>query len=190
MDTKINTRLIGICGPAGSGKSTAAYFFVKQGWTHMKMAQPLKGMLAHLLTLVGYTPFDREDMLEGGLKEAHIPNLGTTPRHLMQTLGTEWGRDCHGEDFWVNIAEAHIRNLSAIDRVNIVIDDIRFENEASMIRRLGGSVLHISRSKLPHMGHRDHISEAPLKYGAGDMIINNNSTVGNLYETLGVITGH
>ncbi len=45
-----------------------------------------------------------EDKIEGSLKAKPCSLLaGKTPRHAMQTLGTEWGRNCIGDGFWINL---------------------------------------------------------------------------------------
>lgn len=143
------TGLLGITGPAGSGKSTAAQVLVGAGWARVRMAGPLKAMLR----AIGLT--DRH--LDGDLKELPCDLLqGRTPRHAMQTLGSEWGRALIGPDLWIDLARREIVQTMALG-VSVVVDDVRFENEAAMIRALGGMVLGLSR---PGTGGGDHVSEA------------------------------
>jgi hypothetical protein len=132
------TRIIALTGYAGSGKSTVARHLVEaHGFTLVKFAGPLKGMMRAL----GLG--DRE--IEGDLKEQPHPLLcGKTPRHAMQTLGTEWGRTCIGPDFWVNAAMENVH--AVLDQGgSVVIDDCRFYNEGEAVRALGGEVIHIRR---------------------------------------------
>ena len=85
--------LLGIHGKAGSGKSTAAQVLIDGGFKRVKFADPLKNMLR----AIGLT----DQHIEGDLKEVPCDMLlGQTPRHAMQTLGTEWGRGCIGGEFW------------------------------------------------------------------------------------------
>ena len=82
----MSTLLIGLAGAARSGKSTAAAELAAQhGFIHYAFAQPLKAMLAEGLNLSAA-------QLEGAEKEAPLPWLGKSPRELLQTLGSEWGR--------------------------------------------------------------------------------------------------
>jgi hypothetical protein len=136
--------IIGICGRAGSGKSTAAEHLIRRhGFERVKFAGPLKAMTAALLEQMGAG--EPMEFIEGVFKETPIPALGDkTTRHVMQTLGTEWGRDVMGEDFWVNLARARIQSLIEDGHNRIVIDDVRFENEAQMIRDLGGNVVALT----------------------------------------------
>jgi len=126
-------RIVGITGAAGSGKSTAAKELIRLGWVNVKMAGPLKDMMRD----IGLT----YDHIEGALKEVPCDMLaGRTPRYAMQTIGTEWGRDIMGKDFWVGIAESRVRERLEWG-LDVVIDDIRFQNEADMVRRMGGTVV-------------------------------------------------
>ena len=58
-------------------------------------------MLEALLTECG---LDYAHCFEPGLKEQPIPGLQRSYRELAQTLGTEWGRQLQGEDFWLRCA--------------------------------------------------------------------------------------
>ena len=140
--------LVGITGRAGSGKSTAAQVLIDAGWVRIKFADPLKDMLR----AIGLD--DRH--IEGHLKEVPCDLLvGQTPRWAMQTLGTAWGRQCIAQDFWVRLARRRIA-LAMAAGLNVVVDDVRFENEAQVIRELGGMVLGLSRGD----GAGLHVSEA------------------------------
>lgn len=158
--------IIGFSGTAGAGKSTAARILIdNHGFRLVKFAGPLKAMLRAILP-----GDDVNEWIEGALKETVHPVLGCTPRHAMQTLGTEWGRYCIGSDLWVNLAREDI--LSGGD---VVIDDVRFENEAQMLRGLGGKVIEIRPKVITHrMGH---VSEIPP---SRDATIYNDSTVQSL----------
>lgn len=125
--------IIALSGPAGSGKSTVSDFLATQyGYTRSKFAKPLKDMCR----AIGMT----EAMIEGDQKETPVRWLcGKTPRHAMQTLGTEWGRDSLGEDFWVGLWER-----SVLGRPLTVVDDCRFANEAAAVRRMGGRVIRLT----------------------------------------------
>lgn len=131
--------LIALTGPAGAGKSTAAAWLARhRGYARVSFAAPLKAMLE----AIGIDPaaLDR-----GPAKAAPHPLLcGATPRRAMQTLGTEWGRHLIHPDLWVRLAEAPV--CAALDHGGrVVIDDLRFPNEAAMIRRHGGTIIRIER---------------------------------------------
>jgi len=134
-------RIIGFSGRAGAGKSTAARRLVEaHGFVRRPFAGPLKDMLRALLRAQGASEPYVAEALDGARKEAPSAFLaGCTPRQAMQTLGTEWGRALSA-DFWL---EAWRNTLPAEAR--IVVDDVRFANEAAAIAELGGEVWRIER---------------------------------------------
>jgi hypothetical protein len=112
-------------------------------------------------------------------KEAIIPELGVSARHMLQTLGTEWGRACIHPDFWVMIARTKAQRILADGR-SVVIDDVRFPNEAAMIRDLGGELWRIDRPGITY--NCDHSSEGGLEDITPDRVIVNDGTIAQLME--------
>lgn len=145
--------LIGLAGRKGAGKDTAAAALSRRGFSVRRFADPLKGMLRTLFEYQGYGDCTIDAMIEGALKEQPIPSLnGRSPRHAMQTLGTEWGRGQIGGDLWV---ETLIGDVGPSARV--VVPDVRFPNELAAIREAGGVVIWIERPGLK--GADAHASE-------------------------------
>lgn len=163
--------LIGLSGLAGSGKSEVAAILVNEfGFTRVKFADPLKNMLRTLMRDMGYCEDDIERHVEGDLKEAIIPEIGVTMRHLMVTLGTEWGRDAVHPDLWTRLWAA-----SADNHTDVVVDDVRFVNEVDLIRERGGVVWRVER---PGLVAGDHVSEQlAVQWNA---TIENTGTLGDL----------
>lgn len=124
--------LIGISGPAGAGKTTMANHLAKaHGFVRISLADPIRDMVRVLVP-------DLRDLP----KERNTPLLNDhSPRYAMQTLGTEWGREIMGEDFWCQVWRERYANLGPH---RCVVDDVRYENEAAMIRGLGGRVIGIT----------------------------------------------
>lgn len=138
----MNTRLpiIGIAGYAGSGKSSVAEILIRDHkFERIKFADGLKDMLRALGMSDGW--------IEGDLKETACPTLlGHTPRYAMQTLGTEWGRKCIGEDFWVRYWTQRVRGRQATSMARgIVVDDVRYLNELDAVAGLGGRLWWVER---------------------------------------------
>ncbi len=156
--------LIALTSPAaGSGKSTVADYLVeKHGFVRFKFADVLKNMLRAMMRDIGYGPEETELYIEGPRKPFVIPELGVPMRHLMQTLGTEWGRDCIRQDLWVHLA-VHRMKVMLDAGYRVVIDDMRFLNENARVRELGGICVRVLRSGLVvDTGHRsegelDHV---------------------------------
>ena len=126
--------LIGLSGPLGAGKSLAAKLLsVHYGLPIVPLAAPLKAMLETLgvppANLYGTPAQKAEPLAMLGGKSA---------REAMQTLGTEWGRQCVDEGLWRRawLAKAGTRAIA---------DDVRFWDEAEMIQARGGIVIRIVR---------------------------------------------
>lgn len=133
-------RIIALAGPIGAGKSTAAsHLEDRHGFARLRFAAPLKSMMRAFYASAGLSPGEIEARIEGELKEAPDPVLlGRSPRHAMQTLGTEWGRDLIAADLWTNAW-----SCAAARHRLVVAEDCRFANEAAAVRALGGIVIGI-----------------------------------------------
>jgi hypothetical protein len=163
--------LIGLTGLAGSGKSVIANVLTSDfNFTRVKFAGPLKDMLRVMLFGMGFCNDDIKRMLEGDLKEVVIPELGVTPRHLMVTLGTEWGRDAVRPDLWTVLWAAQADRYA-----DVVVDDVRFPNEVDLIRARGGKVWRIDRPGLVSSGHISESLEV-----TPDITIKNTGTLADL----------
>ena len=170
--------VIGLCGLAGSGKSTAARYLVEHhGFVRRPFAALFKGMLRTLLQAQGVSTDVVERMVDGDLKEVPTPYLGgATPRRAMQTLGTEWGRAL-SPNLWIKTWAASLIGLDYV-----VADDVRFENEATAVRGLGGYVLRIERAGAGSASGAAHASEVqPIP---ATLSIRNNGSVTDLERTV------
>ena len=170
--------LIGLTGRARSGKSTAAEHLVGTYLLeHYAFADPLRDGLMAIFNL---DPTD----FEGDRKEQPLAWLEHSPRQLMQSMGTEWARNTVHPDVWVKLAEQNLdymtKALGAV--LGFVVSDVRFENEAHLIRRRGGTVIHIGRNAAQAVN--PHISEAGVTVRQNDLILRNNGTVDEFLRSL------
>lgn len=174
--------IIGLCGLAGSGKTTIANHLVEHhGFVRLPFAGPLKAMAAAF----GLGP--RE--MGGDLKEVPSDLLcGKTPRQFMQLLGTEFGRDLIGQDVWVRAWERALGEVATDGflPLRIVADDLRFENEAAAIRSRGGVVVHLIRHGAGSATGGAHSSERPERLG-GVMVANDRSPAAVAAEVLAIV---
>jgi hypothetical protein len=188
----MSVKIIGLTGFAGSGKSAIADRLVKRhGFQRIKFADPLKTMLRGLLASVGTSDVETRRMIEGDLKQVPLDVLGgRTPRYVMQTLGTEWGRDLIDPDLWVTLFKRRLEFTRRIDllahpldlpdrvHTKIVVDDVRFVNEAKVIQANGGEVWRVIRDAAPSAG--DHQSEIEQLSIVPTRTVRNNGTFDDL----------
>lgn len=173
--------LIALYSPAaGMGKSLVAdHLVAAHGFRALKFAGPLKNMIRSLLEDAGVPHGLIEGYVEGALKQDEIPQLGVTCRHLMQTLGTEWGRQNVREDLWVYLTERAVERAHNMG-YDVVIDDLRFPNELGMVRRMGGLAVRVERGS--HIVSNGHVSEAQLDSEEMLTLLNVGNSKGHLYQ--------
>lgn len=164
-------QVIGILGVAGSGKTLVSRHLTEaHGYTRLRFAEPIKRMLRAL----GLT----EEQVDGDQKMVPLPQFGgATPRAMMQTLGTEWGRRQVHQNIWVNTMRVEAERCAA----PIVIDDVRFPDEAKLVQELGGTLWRIYR---PGLNTHDHASERAQRTITEDVLITNATTISALIQSV------
>lgn len=111
---------IGLSGRAGCGKSTIADYLIQHyGFRRYAFATKLKEICNEMFPEILALP-----------KVKH--------RWLLQKVGTDWFRSVDS-DVWVKYL---IRNVSG---ENIIVDDMRFKNEADALREAGFLVVRVER---------------------------------------------
>lgn len=167
--------IIGLYSPAPqSGKSTVARQLALQHDYELRpFAQPLRDMLTPLLATLGMSKHQIAYHLHQD-KSAIIPELDCNARHLLRTIGTEWGRQLVCNDLWIKAWTASVQG-----RPRVVADDVRFLNEAHAIKLMGGQVWKIWRPGLQDTS--GHPSEGGLDtWGGFDRLIVNDGDLAQL----------
>jgi hypothetical protein len=156
-------KIIGLTGRAGSGKSFVGDILCTEHcYTRVKFAGALKAMTRALLHHARVPDSEHYAYLEGDKKETPSAALaGQTPRYVMQTLGEEWGRRLIHPDLWAMIALQEI-NWHLDRQMIVVVDDVRYDNEAQMILANGGEIWKIIRifNDLPY-SHKSEQGVSP-----------------------------
>lgn len=175
-------RVLALAGRAGSGKSTVAEHLISEhGYVRVKFAGPLKNMLRAVYKYNGVTGDEVERRLEGDLKEVPDAALGgRSPRHAMQALGGEWGREMMHSDLWVSMWEAQVQQV-LVAGFNVIVDDLRYANEAAAVHKFGGTVLGLTgRDPVTALlGHSSEVMDLPM-----DVEVTNTGTVGELKKNV------
>lgn len=131
--------IIGMTGLAGAGKDTVAKYLADYyGFTVVSFAYPLYQAISAV------TGLTIEDLHDREIKEKPLKSLGKSPRELLQSLGTDWGRNMIHKNMWVAVAMERISRLTEEGK-HVVVTDVRFDNEAVALRLAGGLIWRVSR---------------------------------------------
>lgn len=184
-------KILGLHGDAGSGKDTLANLLVESSseeWVQYSFANPIRQMVNIGLGIsmeVMQDPIKKNDPEFG--------YMGKSARYILQTLGTEWGRNLVSDSIWINEFKRRAKLITEntdCSSLGIVVTDCRFENEANAIRELGGHVVHIIRPNNPYTrsvnqgGVTKHASEAGLPSHLIDFTIINDTIPNEMLNKL------
>lgn len=213
--------IVGLLGLAGSGKDTVADLLVQEhGFAKLAFADPLKRICREV--------FDFSDeQLWGPSEKRNAPDPryprkvygsdkvveNLTPRYALQTLGTEWGRDCYAP-IWMELGLRTAKRIlehgearysarkglyyvegrlypadQADEPMGVAISDVRFRNEVDGVRAAGGKVIKIVRPGAGLGGgaglHPSEVEQASIPDDAFDAILHNDGTLEDLATKVG-----
>lgn len=144
--------IIGITGKKQSGKSTLSKC-IKQNYLNfieLNFADPLKNSIKEIFNL-------SEDQINGDLKEINDTKYNFTPRELMQWMGTDVFRNTFHTQFpnsppvWISNMEYRLKKL--YPKNNIIVSDVRFNNEANLIKMYGGYIIKVTSNDNIYSNH-------------------------------------
>ena len=177
--------LIGLSGPAGSGKSTVADILFGTRAVHLQIsiAAPMKGLCRDLF---GWS----NELLYGPSELRGTPDPrgrrgpdGTilTPRHALQQIG-DLGKRLY-PNIWIDHAWERAHRANRADGSRTVIPDVRFTEEAAAIKAALGVIWFVSRVRTG-TDEALHISEQGFhdiaRFGLIDTTIRNNGSLVDL----------
>lgn len=150
--------IIGIAGKSGSGKSFAANF-IKETFQDLNLevvsfAEPLKQFVSLL------------QLSDRGKHEPFSLYPDMNVREALQKIGTEAMRNNFKEDIWIRALENRTTGK------NIIIDDVRFQNEVKWIHDNGGLVIKIKRDDYGVLSSIDYHESEQQRIYVDDIIEN------------------
>ena len=160
MERLIDNVVIGISGPAGSGKDTAANA-IALAMSHKPINMKFAGTIKAFYTLCTGENFG---LVEANRELYDKPCPGYpdwTRREWLQLVGTEGLRSLDPKFHIRAFHRQLLAQLKVIDRVTrhnpqprmVVVTDVRFQNEADYIREIGGVVIGIKGRNPQTMSH-------------------------------------
>lgn len=178
--------LIGLIGNAGSGKDTMADYLVKNyGFEKLSFGKILKDVVSIIFN------WNRK-LLEGDNLESRIfretediwwseqLKFKVTPRKILQKIGTELFRNNFNDNIWILSLIRKI-NDKINSKKNIIITDIRFNNEYEYLKNLNFLFVKISNNNIKNLNHSSESYINDFKY---DYLIENNSSLKNYYNLI------
>lgn len=169
---------IGIVGVKGAGKSTiAARLIDAHHFKEVAIAAPMKEMLAVGLGIP-------RELLYGSQAQKEAPwRYGKSPRQLLQSLGTEWGREMVSDRLWLDLALE--RTIPAYEAehgpTRWVISDVRFLNEAAVLREHGFTIWRVEREGCIGDGHASEREQTRI---LADDYLENSDTLDALHARI------
>jgi len=124
------------------------------------------------------------DIVDISINELTPEKKGQKYPILLQSLG-DYFRNWIGKDFFVNIVSNKIFKQNG----NVFISDVRYENEAEMLKSLGFTLVHIVRHGREIDRNQNHSSETELKDYRFDYEIVNDGSLEELYRKLDFLVG-
>ena len=168
MELRHSQMLLGITGKAGSGKDTLADALIrKHGGVKVAFSDTLKAACKVLFQLSESQLYNRAE------KERIDERWGRSPRQLMQFVGTDLLRNQLDKEIFIKSMRARVQKLLELHPF-VVVADCRFENEAALVRDMGGTVIHLHRVSAPSVNA--HVSEQQLPKSRLDISLHNDSS--------------
>ena len=205
MNPDNRLHIIGLCGLSGSGKDTvadllvthcgfekiafadllrqevaAAYGIDVRHLTHRETKEhPLSCLALRRCSALGFVA--RMVIWHEARGETLDLDAPRSPRQIMRWWGTEYRRG-QRDNYWVDATAHHLQMMIRQDGARrIVVTDVRFADEAALLRGLGGSLWQVLRGDAQGVPG-EHASETAGSEFGPEVILNNCHTVGHLQE--------
>lgn len=182
--------IIGFCGKAGAGKSEITQYLCHKYFTHpASFADPLRLLLMPVLALVFRGDEDKVNYYLQQGKDKEIGVFRCTVRTLMCDFGTSMRQ--HNENVFVDLMRKKISMIQEVYRermaseditVPIIIDDVRYDNEAAMIKQQGGTIIKIERREEDLRKVPAHSSENGIDVSYIDLSVTNDGSLLSLHS--------
>ena len=206
-------KLVAFSGKAAAGKTTAAlHAIVTHGGIKVALGDAVKEEVEEFITSMGLhvehrhlygSQSDREERLVVSVAEwtrsdyrprrilnpymtwLNDTTLSISYRQLLQIWGTEYRR-AQSESYWCDKGREKIHAAEGL----VFIDDIRFPDEAQMVREEGGILIRIERPGGPRIKETNHPSETSLDdYKGFNWTVWNGGDLTDLHEEIDRILG-
>lgn len=179
--------LVGIKGKMGAGKSKSAEILKDNfKFSEYAMAEPIK----KFAEILGFTKKELYGTQEDKLRINKF--WGISARQFLQKFGTDVCRKHlptiipEMSNIWVQAFELYCQKNK---NKNIIVSDVRFQDEANAIKKNGGIIIEIQRPREDEEWekieeHTQHASETEMDSIKADYVVINNKDLTYLKEEL------
>ncbi len=198
--------VIGLAGPAGSGKDTAADLLITHcGFVKTAFADALRCEVAdafgieplylirretkeHPMSSLALSKCRADGFVGRMLINHHAQGVALdldaprSPRQIMQWWGTDYRR-AQAPDYWIRQTSARISYTIGAHHLSnrFIITDCRFQDEVTMVRNHGGLIWQIKRPGCD-VPDGSHVSETTGEAFKPDAVIDNSAGIEELQE--------
>lgn len=186
-----NQLVILVGGLLTAGKDEFADHLVREhNFAKLGMSDTLAEALRRLNPIIGTVTDDNKDLVGPYRYQEKLAEVGYVGakkndevRRLLQVLGTEVGRELFGQNFWVDMAENRIRELTDAGR-DVVLTGARFPNEVELAdtinqkEKAAATTVWVDRPGLEQAGHASETSVSSKDF---QYTLFNNGTLQELY---------
>ena len=174
--------ILGLGCTAQVGKDTAAEYLEKKypgRAVRVSFADKVKAVVMDLFELSWeqcYGPIE--------VKEKIDPRYGLSPRQIMMGVGDKL-REVY-EPIWIECAfRSTVPMLKKKGYDLFIFSDVRYPNEADIIRSSGGKIVRILRDGSGVLTNKEHASETSLlEYPHFDFVVSNNGSIPEYCEKI------
>lgn len=151
--------IIGLSGKMGAGKDAVAALMSMVGYRRFAYADALRGEVAEAMKDRADIPSCLSAEAASAIAMAPMSEVYAKPttqrmRALLQEWGTEYRR-AQSQSYWVDKMREKLAGVECA-----AISDVRFADEAALVRELGGRVWRIERPGTGDGERSGHVSEA------------------------------
>lgn len=150
-------KILGISGKKQSGKSTIADI-IQSNYPNTVIINFADALKTEVCKACGVT---------WEYLEAHKSEF----RPILQWWGTDFRRKLNNENYWINKWQMKVLELPS-DIKLVIAADVRFENEANIVKRMGGQLWRVVRPSV--LSTDIHASETEMDSVPCDVRILNN----------------
>ena len=151
---------------------------------------PIPGMDVRTAYHYGLTPVQYlSEETKDQLFEVINKNNNWSVRRLMQTLGTDIIVNQFDKMYWVKLFALDYFDKIYSDAKYYVVPDVRQTHEIDSLRAMGATIIHVVRAETGQV-QDSHITEAGLPILPGDVVVENNGTLSELYTTIDKLLGN